>query len=110
MKMPERVRLAVDLISLLKEADGAAPRRVEDMAPLLGNSPNFLHQIVSTLNKAGIVKVIRGPKGGVLPNMASYSVLDVYQAFGYMKEPVVGKTASSDIEKELRELLRDYWL
>jgi DNA-binding IscR family transcriptional regulator len=105
MKMPERVRLAVDLISFLKEAEGVAPRRVEDMAAKLGNSANFLHQIVSALNKAGIVKVIRGPNGGVLPVTGDHSILEVYRAFGYMTEPVIGTTTSSTFEKELRDFL-----
>jgi DNA-binding IscR family transcriptional regulator len=108
MFMPEKVRLSIDLICYLKKLPDGKPQRVEDLAVLMGTTKNFLHQVVSQLNKAGMLSVIKGPKGGVLSNLKEVTLLDVYNLFGYLKEPVDTKFAdSSSVEVLIRKFFKD---
>jgi DNA-binding IscR family transcriptional regulator len=110
MKMPEKVRLAVDLIRFMKELPDGSPRRVEDLAQSIGTTKNFLHQVVCHLSKAGLVNVVKGPKGGVTVGFTEGSLFDIYQLFGYMSDEINKKTASPAqlIEQEMREFLQNY--
>ena len=54
------LRLMVDIG--LHDADGPVP--IKDIAKRQQISDKYLEQIVSTLNKAGFVKSLRGPQGG----------------------------------------------
>lgn len=54
------LRLMVDIG--LHDADGPVP--IKDIARRQEISDKYLEQIVSTLNKAGFVKSLRGPQGG----------------------------------------------
>ena len=44
--------------------DSDAPVRIKDIAARQDISDKYLEQIISSLNKAGYVKSIRGPQGG----------------------------------------------
>jgi DNA-binding IscR family transcriptional regulator len=105
MKLPEKVRLAVDLICFLKKNADSNPRRVKDLAVHLDTSEGFLHQIVAALGKAGMIQVLKGPKGGVLAGFNDYSMLEIFNLFGYMKDPLPGEPDSARIEGEIRKLL-----
>jgi DNA-binding IscR family transcriptional regulator len=105
MRMPEKVRLSVDVIRHLRAIPDGSPRRVEDLAIIFGTSKNFLHQVVSHLSRAGMVSVIKGPRGGVASNITEHNLLEIYQLFGYMSEPVVEGLPSADIEKDIRVYL-----
>lgn len=107
MKMPEKVRLAVDVIRHVRDQTDGQPRRVEDLAVLFGTTKNFLHQIVAALRKAGMINVIKGPKGGVGAAIKDHTLLEIYQLFGYMNEPVTSTLPSADIEKRLRLALAE---
>jgi len=105
MKMPEKVRLSVDVIRYLKSVTDGNPRRVKDLAVILNTSQNFLHQVVSLLSRNGMVSVIKGPKGGISSNLSEVTLLQVYQLFGYMDEPIEGSLPHCEIEKEMRKFL-----
>lgn len=105
--MPEKVRLSVDVIRHLRTVPDGSPRRVEDMAAMFGTSKNFLHQVVAKLRQGGMVVVIKGPKGGIGQTIKEHNLLEVYQLFGYMTEPVEGTLPSADIEKRLRLVLAE---
>lgn len=106
MKMPEKVRLAVNVIRYLKLISDGKPRRVEDLAIIFGTSKNFLHQVVAKLRRAGMVVVIKGPKGGVGQSINDHTLLDVYQLFGYMTEPEQREELPSDvIQNEIRKFV-----
>lgn len=108
MIMPEKVRLAIDLIKLLKSLPHDKPQRVQDLAPQLETtSKNYLHQVVAVLSKVGLVSVIRGPAGGITASLSEASVLDLYQAFGYMTEDSGGTLPSSQVERDLKAFLSE---
>ena len=110
MKIPEKVRLSIDLVHHLRHLPDANPRRVEDLAVVLGTTKNFLHQVVCHLSKAGMVSVVKGPRGGILANLKQTSVLEVYNLFGYMTEPVTGTGHSATVEREARDFLGSCFL
>lgn len=105
--MPEKVRLSVDVMHHLRTISDGQPRRVEDLAVLLGTSKNFLHQVVAKLRQGGMLVVIKGPRGGVATSINDHNLLKVYQLFGYMTEEVEGSLPSSEIERHLRKVLAD---
>lgn len=106
MKMPEKVCLAVDLIKYLKGEESTSPRKVEDLAKVLGTTKNFLHQVVCHLSKVNILRVVKGPRGGAFLNRKDASVLDVYQAFHYMTDLVDESRESSLVEMKVRSFLK----
>jgi DNA-binding IscR family transcriptional regulator len=107
MKLPERVRIAVDVLHHLKTATGGQPQKVRDLAVIVDTSENFLHQVVAKLGAAKKISVIKGPKGGVAPALSDVNLLQVYQVFGYMNEEIAGSMPSSDIERKLRSVLEN---
>lgn len=64
MKISTKGRYALRLMLDLALHDGDAPVRIKDIAARQDISDKYLEQIISSLNKAGYVKSIRGPQGG----------------------------------------------
>lgn len=64
MKISTKGRYALRLMLDLAMHDGDAPIRIKDIAARQDISDKYLEQIISSLNKAGYVKSIRGPQGG----------------------------------------------
>ena len=61
MKISTKGRYALRLMLDLALHDSDAPVRIKDIA---ARQDKYLEQIISSLNKAGYVKSIRGPQGG----------------------------------------------
>ena len=66
MKISTKGRYALRLMLDLALHDSDAPVRIKDIAARQDISDKYLEQIISSLNKAGYVKSIRGPQGGYL--------------------------------------------
>lgn len=64
MKISTKGRYALRLMLDLALNDNGEPVRIRDIAARQEISDKYLEQIISTLNKAGYVKSIRGPQGG----------------------------------------------
>lgn len=64
MKISTKGRYALRLMLDLALHDSDAPVRIKDIAARQDISDKYLEQIISSLNKAGYVKSIRGPQGG----------------------------------------------
>lgn len=64
MKISTKGRYALRLMLDLALHDNDAPVRIKDIAFRQNISDKYLEQIISSLNKAGYVKSIRGPQGG----------------------------------------------
>ncbi len=64
MKISTRGRYALRLMMDIALAEGDAPVRIKDIAGRQELSEKYLEQIVSVLNKAGLVRSSRGPQGG----------------------------------------------
>lgn len=66
MKISTKGRYALRLMLDLALNNNGEPVRIKDIAVRQEISDKYLEQIISTLNKAGYVKSIRGPQGGYL--------------------------------------------
>lgn len=64
MKISTRGRYALRLMMDIALAESEAPVRIKDIARRQEISEKYLEQIVSVLNKAGLVRSSRGPQGG----------------------------------------------
>ncbi|MBD5509525.1 MAG: Rrf2 family transcriptional regulator [Lachnospiraceae bacterium] len=64
MKISTKGRYALRLMLDLAIHDTGEPTRIRDIAARQEISEKYLEQIISTLNKAGYVRSIRGPQGG----------------------------------------------
>lgn len=64
MRITTKGRNALKLMIDVAIYDQCAPVKIRDIASRQDISEKYLEQIVSVLNKAGIVKSIRGAKGG----------------------------------------------
>ena len=64
MKISTKGRYALRLMLDLALNNTGEPVRIKDIAARQDISDKYLEQIISTLNKAGFVKSIRGPQGG----------------------------------------------
>ena len=64
MKISTKGRYALQLMLDIALNDAKTPVRIKDIAERQQISDKYLEQIVSSLNKAGFVKSLRGPQGG----------------------------------------------
>ena len=64
MKISTRGRYALRLMMDIALSEDDAPVRIKDIAARQELSEKYLEQIVSVLNKAGLVRSSRGPQGG----------------------------------------------
>ena len=64
MKISTKGRYALRLMLDLAIHNTGEPVRIKDIAARQEISDKYLEQIISSLNKAGYVKSIRGPQGG----------------------------------------------
>ena len=105
MKLPEKVRISIDLVKKLRDSSDTKPRKVSDLAIEVKTTDAFLWQIVSKLGKEGIVNVVRGPGGGVTASLNPTNALVIFQALGYLHEGGTAGTASGDVTKQLKSFL-----
>lgn len=66
MKISTKGRYALMLMLDLATYNTGEPVRLKDVAKRQQISEKYLEQIISTLNKAGFVKSVRGPQGGYM--------------------------------------------
>lgn len=64
MKISTKGRYALRMMLDLALNDTGEPVRIRDIAARQEISDKYLEQIISSLNKAGYVKSVRGPQGG----------------------------------------------
>ncbi len=66
MKISTKGRYALRLMLDIALHDGEGPVRIKEIASRQEISDKYLEQIISALNKSGLVKSVRGPQGGYL--------------------------------------------
>jgi Rrf2 family protein len=64
MKISTRTRYGLRLLVCLASSDSDALVQVKEVAKLESIPPKYLEQIIRPLKKAGMLKVVRGAKGG----------------------------------------------
>lgn len=76
MKISTKGRYALRMMLDLAVNSTGEPVRIRDIAARQGISEKYLEQIISTLNKAGYVRSVRGPQGGyhLAKDPAQYTV------------------------------------
>ncbi len=77
MKLSTRTRYGIRAILELAEKDGSGPLRVKTIAQSQDISAKYLEQLMSILRSAGLVRSVRGAKGGYMlakaPNQVKLS-------------------------------------
>ncbi len=66
MKMSTRGRYSLRVMLELALRNGAGPVPVEAIAASQGISAHYIHILVPALCRAGLVRTVRGPKGGCM--------------------------------------------
>ena len=66
MKISTKGRYALRLMLDLASDNSGHPKSIKDISVSQGISEKYLEQIISMLNKAGMVKSIRGAQGGYI--------------------------------------------
>jgi len=81
LRVSEAASLALHGAAYLAQA-GQTPVANKEMADALGVSEAHLSKVMQRLSKAGLVRSVRGPKGGFLLDTPAdqISLLDVYEA------------------------------
>ena len=87
MRLTTKGRYGVRALINLAAAVKGQPVAISKIAAVEGISPEFLEQIFFKLKKSGLVRSLRGPKGGFLldKDPALISIKDILDAVG---EPV----------------------
>lgn len=87
MRLTTKGRYGVRAVINLATAVNGYPVSISKIAAAEGISPEFLEQIFFKLKKSGLIRSLRGPKGGFLLNKdpALISIKDILDAVG---EPV----------------------
>lgn len=82
MKLSTKVRYGVRAIFDLAYHCAGGSGQVKDIAERQNVSPRYLEQIFHRLKKSGIVKSVRGPKGGYIlaKNPSKITIGDIYRA------------------------------
>ncbi len=90
MKISTKGRYALRLMLDLALNDTGEPVQIKDISSRQDISNKYLEQIVSALNKAGLVRSIRGPQGGYMLTRKpeNYTVGDILRVTEGSMAPV----------------------
>ena len=91
MKISTKGRYAIKFMIDLATYDNGEPVRIKDVAKRQNISEKYLEQIVSVLNKASLVKSIRGSHGGYM----LYDIPEKYTV-GQILETVEGSMSPTE--------------
>jgi Rrf2 family protein len=87
--LQRKTDLALRALRELEAEDG--PLQATQLAELIGSTPNFLPQVMSSLVRSGWVVSSRGPTGGYLL-VASLEALSVLQVIEAVEGPTITDT------------------
>ena len=90
MRLSTKSRYGVRAIFDIAYHSGGLPTQIKEISRRQGVTPRYLEQIFQKLKRAGIVKSIRGPKGGyyLARKPGNIAVSDVIRAMEESIEPV----------------------
>ena len=105
MRLSTKSRYGVRAIFDIAYHSGGFPTQIKEISKRQEVTPRYLEQIFQKLKKAGIVKSIRGPKGGyyLARKPAKIAVSDVIRAMEDSLEPVFCVRPSKGRKKCRRE-------
>lgn len=67
-------QVAVEVVLLLASEEERTTRRVRDLASELGIPSPYLAKIVQSLTRAGLLRALRGPRGGVRLHRSAHDI------------------------------------
>jgi DNA-binding IscR family transcriptional regulator len=103
MRLTKDVVICIDLLTTLRNRP--YPARLAELAPQLNTTHAFLKQIVHKLKKSGLLKVQRGPGGGIMrASNEDISVLAVFKALG-RPITIAAKTKEAQILQKVEQVL-----
>lgn len=101
MKVSMKGKYALKLMMDLAENDVSEPISLKDIALRQEISEKYLEQVVSLLNKAGLVRSIRGPQGGYQLNRKPYD----YKVGEILRVTEGSLDFSTEQEEDISEIL-----
>ncbi len=125
MRLSTKSRYGVRALFDMAYYSEGMPTQIKEISRRQGITPRYLEQIFQKLKRAGIVKSIRGPKGGyyLSRNPEQIVVTDIVEAMDESIEPVFcarpsrgrrkcrreAKCVAQELWKESGRRIRDYW-
>jgi Rrf2 family transcriptional regulator, iron-sulfur cluster assembly transcription factor len=105
MKLSTRSRYGIRAVFDMAYHSQGQPMQIRDISERQGLTPRYLEQIFQRLKKAGLVRSIRGPRGGYYLTRPpeKISVSEVIRAAGEKMEPVFCVASDPGREKCPRE-------
>lgn len=101
MKVSRKGKYALKLMMDLAENDISEPVSLKDIAFRQEISEKYLEQVVSSLNKAGLVRSIRGPQGGYQLSRKPYD----YKVGEILRVTEGSLDFSTEQEEDISEIL-----
>ncbi len=107
MRLSTRSRYGIRAIFDIAYHSKGQPVQIREISERQGLTPRYLEQIFQRLKKAGLVKSIRGPRGGyyLARSPEKISVSQVIRAAGERMEPVFCVASDPGRKKCPRELV-----
>jgi Rrf2 family protein len=111
MKMSTKGRYGLRVMMELALNCGQGPMAVDTIAKNQGISGKYIHVLVMGLRSAGLVRTVRGPKGGyeLAKRASSITALDVIAALEGSSAPVECVVDYSSCSRAGRCATRDLW-
>jgi Rrf2 family cysteine metabolism transcriptional repressor len=111
MKLSTRTRYGLRAILELAMQQGKGPLRIKTIAQSQEISRKYLEQLITTLKSSGIVKSVRGPKGGyfLAKNPAEITLYDLFKALEGPKAIVECLNNKDYCPKDLKCVARQTW-
>lgn len=110
MKLPETVRVAIDLINelhSLQKSGNATPQKIVDLAERIETTPMFLHKIAYQLGQDGLIIVARGRGGGIKSaedGITDITALKILHSMGYKDIKMIKGSMSAEVYRRVLEL------
>jgi len=91
MRLSTRSRYGVRALFDIAYQSKGGPTQIKEISRREGITPRYLEQIFQKLKKAGMVKSIRGPKGGYYLSRQPEEIVvaDIIRAMGESIEPIL---------------------
>jgi len=102
MKLNREYEICLDIYQYLNDK----PTKCQELADKLRTSGNHLHGLTRLLRLKGLVRILKGPKGGIMKPDHKVSALDVYLAINNnLPQNKMSEAPSSKVSNSILTLL-----
>jgi len=111
LKPSKKLALALEAVVDVAYHGGAEPVQSQDIARRLGLPRRYLEQVLQQLVRAGVLKGVRGPRGGyrLARERRRVSVGEVVRIVQGMEEPVGDDTAGTSESTLSTRVIGPFW-